>query len=134
MVTRRRPKSVPDIPGPTPKPTPKPPKPPVKPTPRDTYTGTGEGGIYTRTTTSARQNSGAGGPYGRPLFVTTNTQSITRATGKPAGKPTSSTTKYGYKAGSGRAPYSKGTPVKRRSTPKTAVRGVSSRGTGKTAI
>jgi hypothetical protein len=142
MAQRRRPRSVPDIPGPTPTPV-RPPKPPVGPKPpvtppwRDDYDRsgpmTGEGGIFNRTTTRWDQNSGAGGTYGRPAFKTTTTQSVTRATGKPAGKPTTSVTRYGYNAGKGRAPYSKGTPVKRNTT-KTAVRGVSNRGTRKTAI
>lgn len=141
MVQRRRPRSVPDIPGPTPTPV-RPPKTPVGPTPvmpppwRDDYTRDtpirGEGGIFNVTRTQWSQDSGAGGTYGRSAFKTTTTKPYTRATGKPAGKPTTSVTRYGYNAGKGRAPYSKGTPVKRTTT-KTAVRGVS-RGTRKTAI
>lgn len=159
MATRRmtksvRPRSVPEIPGPTPKP--KPPKPPRKPTPpvggvtfppvgprpkppkpptppktnpwRDDYDNS-------KTTVTMRQDSGAGGTYGRPAYKkVTTTAGYSRLTGKQTVKPSTSTTRYDYNAGSGRAPYSKGTPVKRRSAPKTPVRGVSSRGTRKTSI
>jgi hypothetical protein len=125
MATRKAPRSVPDIPGPTPTPVrpPKPPKPP-KPKPKVTKTPWRDDYDNSKTTVQMWQDSGAGGTYGRPAFKkVTTTAGYSRLTGKQTVKPSTSTTKYGYKAGSGKAPYSKGTPAKRRST-KTSVRGV----------